>query len=123
MIVPPDTCWLKIHEILTKYDTLFTADEVICGLGRTGEWFGSWYYGNAPDLMSIVKGLTSGYIPMGGVVVYDEIVEILNQGGEFYRGFTCSGYPVVATVALENTRTLCEEKTIEKVEAGVTPHL
>lgn len=85
MIVPPDTYWPKIREILAKYDILFIADEVICGFGRTGEWFGSQYYGNAPDLMPIAKGLTSGYIPMGGVVVRDEIVEVLNQGGEFYH--------------------------------------
>ena len=66
VIVPPDTYWPKIREILAKYDILFIADEVICGFGRTGEWFGSQYYGNAPDLMPIAKGLTSGYIPMGG---------------------------------------------------------
>ncbi|HCF1395739.1 TPA: aminotransferase class III-fold pyridoxal phosphate-dependent enzyme, partial [Pseudomonas aeruginosa] len=77
VIVPPDTYWPKIREILAKYDILFIADEVICGFGRTGEWFGSQYYGNAPDLMPIAKGLTSGYIPMGGVVVRDEIVEVL----------------------------------------------
>lgn len=114
VIVLPDTYWPKIREILAKYDILFIADEVICGFGRTGEWFGSQYYGNAPDLMPIAKGLTSGYIPMGGVVVRDEIVEVLNQGGEFYHGFTYSGHPVAAAVALENIRILREEKIIER---------
>ncbi len=123
VIVPPDTYWPKIREILAKYDILFIADEVICGFGRTGEWFGSQYYGNAPDLMPFAKGLTSGYIPMGGVVVRDEIVEVLNQGGEFYHGFTYSGHPVAAAVALENIRILREEKIIEKVKAETAPYL
>ncbi len=123
VIVPPDTYWPKIREILAKYDILFIADEVICGFGRTGEWFGSQYYGNAPDLMPIAKGLTSGYIPMGGVVVRDVIVEVLNQGGEFYHGFTYSGHPVAAAVALENIRILREEKIIEKVKAETAPYL
>ncbi|MBG6504154.1 aspartate aminotransferase family protein [Pseudomonas aeruginosa] len=123
VIVPPDTYWPKIREILAKYDILFIADEVICGFGRTGEWFGSQYYGNAPDLMPIAKGLTSGYIPMGGVVVRDEIVEVLNQGGEFYHGFTYSGHPVAAAVALENIRILREEKIIEKGKAETAPYL
>ncbi|MBO2861072.1 putrescine--pyruvate aminotransferase [Pseudomonas aeruginosa] len=123
VIVPPDTYWPKIREILAKYDILFIADEVICGFGRTGEWFGSQYYGNAPDLMPIAKGLTSGYIPMGGMVVRDEIVEVLNQGGEFYHGFTYSGHPVAAAVALENIRILREEKIIEKVKAETAPYL
>ncbi|HFH3002218.1 TPA: putrescine--pyruvate aminotransferase [Pseudomonas aeruginosa] len=123
VIVPPDTYWPKIRKILAKYDILFIADEVICGFGRTGEWFGSQYYGNAPDLMPIAKGLTSGYIPMGGVVVRDEIVEVLNQGGEFYHGFTYSGHPVAAAVALENIRILREEKIIEKVKAETAPYL
>ncbi|MFU4195755.1 putrescine--pyruvate aminotransferase [Pseudomonas aeruginosa] len=123
VIVPPDTYWPKIREILAKYDILFIADEVICGFGRTGEWFGSQYYGNAPDLMPIAKGLSSGYIPMGGVVVRDEIVEVLNQGGEFYHGFTYSGHPVAAAVALENIRILREEKIIEKVKAETAPYL
>lgn len=123
VIVPPETYWPKIREILAKYDILFIADEVICGFGRTGEWFGSQYYGNAPDLMPIAKGLTSGYIPMGGVIVRDEIVEVLNQGGEFYHGFTYSGHPVAAAVALENIRILREEKIVEKVKAETAPYL
>ena len=123
VIVPPETYWPKIREILAKYGILFIADEVICGFGRTGEWFGSQYYGNAPDLMPIAKGLTSGYIPMGGVIVRDEIVEVLNQGGEFYHGFTYSGHPVAAAVALENIRILRDEKIVEKVKAETAPYL
>lgn len=123
VIVPPDSYWPKIREILSRYDILFVADEVICGFGRTGEWFGSQYYGNAPDLMPIAKGLTSGYIPMGGVIVRDEVVETLNQGGEFFHGFTYSGHPVAAAVALENIRILREEKIVEHVRDDVGPYL
>ncbi len=123
VIVPPKTYWPKIREILAKYDILFIADEVICGFGRTGEWFGSQYFGNAPDLMPIAKGLTSGYIPMGGVIVRDEIVHTLNEGGEFYHGFTYSGHPVAAAVALENIRILREEKIVERVKSETAPYL
>ena len=123
VIVPPDSYWPRIREILGKYDILFVADEVICGFGRTGEWFGSDFYGNTPDLMTIAKGLTSGYIPMGGLVVRDEIVEVLNQGGDFNHGFTYSGHPVAAAVALENIRILREEKIVERVKAETAPYL
>ena len=123
VIIPPDSYWPKVREILAKYDILFIADEVICGFGRTGEWFGSDYYGNTPDMMTIAKGLTSGYVPMGGLVVRDEIVEVLNQGGDFNHGFTYSGHPVAAAVALENIRILREEKIIERVREETAPYL
>ncbi|AWM59941.1 aspartate aminotransferase family protein [Pseudomonas songnenensis] len=123
VIIPPESYWPRIKEILARYDILFIADEVICGFGRTGEWFGSDYYGLAPDLMPIAKGLTSGYIPMGGVVVRDEVVQTLNEGGEFYHGFTYSGHPVAAAVALENIRILREEKIVERVKTKTAPYL
>jgi putrescine aminotransferase len=112
VIIPPESYWPKIREILAKYDILFVADEVICGFGRTGEWFGSDYF-----------GLTSGYIPMGGLIVRDDIVEVLNQGGDFNHGFTYSGHPVAAAVALENLRILREEKIVERVKAETAPYL
>ena len=123
VIVPPDTYWPRIKEILAKYDILFVADEVICGFGRTGEWFGSDFYGLKPDMMTIAKGLTSGYIPMGGLIVRDEVVAVLNEGGDFNHGFTYSGHPVAAAVALENIRILRDEKIIEKVQAETAPYL
>ncbi|MCF3195092.1 aspartate aminotransferase family protein [Pseudomonas bubulae] len=123
VIVPPATYWPRIKEILAKYDILFVADEVICGFGRTGEWFGSDFYGLKPDMMTIAKGLTSGYIPMGGLIVRDEVVAVLNEGGDFNHGFTYSGHPVAAAVALENIRILREEKIIEKVHAETAPYL
>ena len=123
VIIPPDSYWPKVREILAKYEILFVADEVICGFGRTGEWFGSDYYGNTPDMMTIAKGLTSGYVPMGGLVVRDEIVEVLNEGGDFNHGFTYSGHPVAAAVALENIRILREEKIVERVREETAPYL
>jgi len=123
VIIPPESYWPRVKEILARYDILFIADEVICGFGRTGEWFGSDYYDLEPDLMPIAKGLTSGYIPMGGVVVRDEVVHTLNEGGEFYHGFTYSGHPVAAAVALENIRILREEKIVERVKTKTAPYL
>ena len=123
VIVPPATYWPRIKEILAKYDILFVADEVICGFGRTGEWFGSDFYDLKPDMMTIAKGLTSGYIPMGGLIVRDEVVAVLNEGGDFNHGFTYSGHPVAAAVALENIRILREEKIIETVHAETAPYL
>lgn len=123
VIVPPETYWPRIKEILAKYDILFVADEVICGFGRTGEWFGSDFYGLKPDMMTIAKGLTSGYIPMGGLIVRDDVVDVLNEGGDFNHGFTYSGHPVAAAVALENIRILRDEKIIEKVQAETAPYL
>ncbi|WP_145155160.1 aspartate aminotransferase family protein [Pseudomonas oryzihabitans] len=123
VVIPPESYWPRVRQILAKYDILFIADEVICGFGRTGEWFGSQYYGNAPDLMPIAKGLTSGYVPMGGVIVRDEVVRVLDEGGEFYHGFTYSGHPVAAAVALENIRILRDEGIVDRVRSTTAPYL
>ncbi|MFS0828939.1 aspartate aminotransferase family protein [Pseudomonas phoenicis] len=123
VIIPPDTYWPKIKEILARYDILFVADEVICGFGRTGEWFGSDYYDLEPDLMTIAKGLTSGYIPMGGVIVRDEVAKVISEGGDFNHGFTYSGHPVAAAVGLENLRILRDEKIIDKARSEAAPYL
>ncbi len=123
VIIPPASYWPKIKEILDRYDILFVVDEVICGFGRTGEWFASDYYDLNPDLMTIAKGLTSGYIPMGGVIVRDEVVKVINQGGDFNHGFTYSGHPVAAAVALENIRILREEGIVDEVKTRAAPYL
>ncbi len=123
VIVPPATYWPRIKEILAKYDILFVADEVICGFGRTGEWFGSDFYDLKPHMMTIAKGLTSGYIPMGGLIVHDEVVAVLNEGGDFNHGFTYSGHPVAAAVALENIRILRDEKIVNRVHEETAPYL
>ncbi len=123
VIVPPETYWPRIKEILAKYDILFVADEVICGFGRTGEWFGSDFYDLKPHMMTIAKGLTSGYIPMGGLIVHDDVVAVLNEGGDFNHGFTYSGHPVAAAVALENIRIMRDEKIIKRVHEEAAPYL
>lgn len=123
VIIPPDSYWPRIREILDRYDILFVADEVICGFGRTGEWFGSDYYGNRPDMMTIAKELTSGYIPMGGLVVSDEVFAVIESGGEFAHGFTYSGHPVAAAVGLANLRILKEESIVTRVREDTAPYL
>lgn len=123
VIIPPDSYWPRIKAILAKYDILFVADEVICGFGRTGEWFGSDYYDLQPDLMTIAKGLTSGYVPMGGVIVRDEVARTISEGGDFNHGFTYSGHPVAAAVGLENLRLMRDEQIIERVKNETAPYL
>ncbi len=102
---------------------MFVADEVICGFGRTGQWFGSDYYDLKPDLMTIAKGLTSGYVPMGGLIVSDKVFAAIEAHGDFNHGFTYSGHPVAAAVGLANLRLLKEEGIVERVRAETAPYL
>ena len=123
VIVPPDTYWPEVSRICREHGVLLVADEVICGFGRTGPWFGSERYGLDPDLMPIAKGLSSGYVPIGGVMVHDRIAEVLvGEGGEFFHGFTYSGHPVACAVALENLRILREERIIERCAEHTVPY-
>jgi adenosylmethionine-8-amino-7-oxononanoate aminotransferase len=87
---------------------------VICGFGRTGRWFGSQTYDIRPDIVTIAKGLSSGYQPIGGSVVTAHVAEVLNTAGEFYHGYTYSGHPVACAVALENLRILDEEGIVTR---------
>ncbi len=115
VIVPPEGYWAEIQRLCRAYDVLLVADEVICGFGRTGRWFGSHRFGIAPDLMTVAKGLTSGYVPMAAVLVGARISDALvaaNQ--EWTHGFTYSGHPVAAAVALENLRILEDEGLHER---------
>ncbi|UAW98577.1 aspartate aminotransferase family protein [Halopseudomonas nanhaiensis] len=124
VIIPPSTYWPEIKRILDKYQILLVVDEVICGFGRTGEWFGSQYYDLKPDLMPIAKGMTSGYLPMGGVIVGDRVARtMIDEGGEFFHGYTYSGHPVAAAVGLENLRILRDEKIVEYVKQEAAPYL
>lgn len=117
VIIPPDTYWPEIKRICDKYEILLIVDEVICAFGRTGRWFGSNTYDLCPDIITIAKGLSSGYQPIGGSAISKKISDTLDQhGGEFSHGYTYSGHPVAAAVALENLRILREEKIIENVE-------
>ena len=122
VIVAPDSYWPEVQRICDKYDILLIADEVICGFGRTGNWFGSQTVGIKPHIMTIAKGLSSGYAPIGGSIVNDEIAEVIG-GTEFNHGYTYSGHPVAAAVALENLRILEEEKIVEHVRDVAAPYL
>lgn len=122
VIVPPKTYWPEIQRICDKYEILLIADEVICGFGRTGNWFGSQTVGIKPHILSIAKGLSSGYAPIGGSIVCDEVAEVVGAT-EFNHGYTYSGHPVSCAVALENLRILEEEKIVEHVRDDVAPYL
>ncbi len=122
VIVPPETYWPEIQRICDAHDILFIADEVICGFGRTGNWFGSQTVGWRPDIMTIAKGLSSGYQPIGGSIISDEVADVIGSD-EFNHGYTYSGHPVAAAVALENLRILEEEQIIEKVRTETAPYL
>ena len=122
VIIPPDTYWPEIKRICDKYDILLIADEVITGFGRTGEWFGSEYYDLKPDIMTIAKGLSSGYAPIGGSLVSDKVAKVIDSA-EFTHGYTYSGHPVAAAVALENLRIMEEEKIVEHVQTEAAPYL
>lgn len=122
VIVPPDSYWPEIQRICDKYDILLIADEVICGFGRTGNWFGSETMGIRPDIMTIAKGLSSGYQPIAGSIVCDEIAEAMKDT-EFNHGYTYSGHPVAAAVALENLRIMQEEKIVDHVRTVAAPAL
>jgi len=124
VIIPPVSYWPEIQRICKKYGILLIADEVICGFGRLGEWFGSEYFDIEADLMPIAKGLSSGYLPIGGLMVGDRVTEtVINKGGDFNHGFTYSGHPAACAVALENIRILKDEKIIEKAKHELSPYL
>ncbi|HKE94808.1 MAG TPA: aspartate aminotransferase family protein [Povalibacter sp.] len=124
VIIPPRTYWPRIQEIVDRYGILLIADEVICGFGRTGEWFGSQYFGIRPDLMPIAKGMSSGYLPIGGVMVGDRVARTLIElGGEFNHGFTYSGHPVACAVACAAINILRDERIVERVRNDIGPYL
>ncbi|MCF3946596.1 aspartate aminotransferase family protein [Acidiphilium sp. AL] len=115
VLIPPETYWPEINRICRENDILLIADEVICGFGRTGRMFGAETFGITPDLMTLAKGITSGYIPLSAVLVGDRVADVLiNETGEFYHGFTYSGHPVACAVALANLDILENEKLPER---------
>ncbi|HEY9237730.1 MAG TPA: aspartate aminotransferase family protein [Burkholderiaceae bacterium] len=124
VIVPPDTYWPEIQRICDRHGVLLVSDEVICGFGRTGRWFGCETFGFRPDLMTFAKGVTSGYVPLGGVMVGERIARVLiDQGGEFNHGYTYSGHPVACAVALANIRLVQREGLVERVRDDTGPYL
>jgi putrescine---pyruvate transaminase len=124
VVIPPRTYWPEIQRICDKYGVLLIADEVITGFGRTGRMFASDYFGIRPDLITFAKGVTSGYIPLGGVLVGERVAQVLiGQGGEFAHGFTYSGHPVACAAALETIRIIEEEKLVQRVAEDTGPYL
>lgn len=124
VIIPPPTYWPEIQRICDKYGILLIADEVICGFGRLGAWFGSELFGIKPDLIAFAKGVTSGYIPLGGVLVGDRVAGVLTgEGGDFNHGFTYSGHPVACAAALENIRIMLDEGLLQRVAEDTGPYL
>lgn len=124
VIIPPKGYWQEIQRICRKYDVLLVADEVICGFGRTGYWFGSDAFDIEPDLMAVAKGITSGYVPLSAVLVGDRVASlIIEAGGQFAHGFTYSGHPVACAVALANIDLIEGEGLIEKVRKETGPYL
>lgn len=123
-IIPPESYWPAVKAVLAKYDILLVIDEVICGFGRLGEWFGSQHYGLEPDLVPIAKGLSSGYLPIGGVLVSDRVAgTLVEEGGEFFHGFTYSGHPTCAAVALKNLELMEQEGIVVRVREELGPYL
>lgn len=122
VIVPPSTYWPRIQQICRDHDVLLVADEVICGFGRTGKWFGSDTFEITADLMAIAKGLSSGYLPIGGVVVSDQVAEGLETGGEFNHGYTYGGHPACAAAALANIELMQKERIVERAGETVAPY-
>ncbi len=124
VIIPPESYWPEIQRICDRYGILLVSDEVICGFGRTGQWFGCEYYGTRPDLMSMAKALSSGYLPIGAVMVGDRVAKtLIDKGGEFAHGFTYSAHPVCAAVALANLGIIQREKLVEHVRNAAGPYL
>ncbi|BBE35354.1 aspartate aminotransferase family protein [Sphingosinicella microcystinivorans] len=123
VIIPPEGYWQEVERICRKYGILLVADEVICGFGRTGEWFGHQTLGFTPDLVPMAKGLSSGYLPISAVAVSSDVVEVLKTGGDFVHGFTYSGHPVCAAVALRNIEIIERENLVGKVRDDVGPYL
>ena len=114
VVVPPQGYWAAIAPVLKKHDILLIFDEVICGFGRTGTMFGMQQYGVTPDVVSFAKGITSGYVPLGGVGVSDEIWDTLSTPDRmFMHGFTYSGHPVACAVALPNLDIIERERLPE----------
>ena len=123
VIVPPATYWPEIQRICKKYDLLIIADEVITGFGRTGNWFACETLGIEADLMPIAKGLSSGYMPIGGVLISERVANVVIEGGEFAHGYTYSGHPVAAAVASANLSIIENEGMIEQVRDVTGPYL
>ncbi len=122
--MPPDSYWPEVQRICDEYGILLISDEVITGFGRLGEWFGADYFSTRPDFMAFAKGVTSGYLPLGGVFVSDRVADVLiEKGGEFFHGYTYSGHPVSCAVAIANLKLIQQENLITRIKDDIGPYL
>mgnify|MGYP006284204491 CR=1 FL=1 len=116
VVPPPEGYWETIVPILREHDILIVADEVICGFGRLGSWFGCEHFGYQPDIMSLAKGLTSGYVPMSANAISDKMWAVLQEGsaevGPFAHGYTYSAHPVAAAAGLANLAIMKREDLV-----------
>jgi putrescine aminotransferase len=124
VIIPPPGYWPRVQAICRRHGILLICDEVICGFGRLGRWFGHQYFGVTPDLITMAKGLSSGYMPISATAVSARIVAALrDRNDEFAHGFTYSGHPTAAAVALKNIDLIQSEGLVERVATDVGPYL
>ncbi|WP_304176243.1 aspartate aminotransferase family protein [Phenylobacterium aquaticum] len=124
VIIPPESYWPKVEAICRKYGILLVCDEVICGFGRLGHWFGHHHYGIKPDMIAMAKGLSSAYLPISAVGVADHIVaELKEKGGDFIHGFTYSGHPAACAVALKNIEIIEREDLVTRTRTDTGPYL
>ncbi|MCH8060188.1 MAG: aspartate aminotransferase family protein [Proteobacteria bacterium] len=124
VIMPPDSYWPEVQRICDEYGILLISDEVITGFGRLGTWSGADYYDISPDFTPFAKGVTSGYLPLGGVMISDRVADVLiDKGGEFFHGYTYSGHPAACAVAIANLKILQDEQLVERVKDDIGPYL
>jgi putrescine aminotransferase len=123
LMFPPDSYWPEIQRICRKYDVLLHIDEVITGFGRLGEWFGSQAFGIAPDVMTLAKGISSGYQPISAVALGPRMGDALTTANEeLVHGFTWSGHPVACAVSLKNLEIIEREKLVDRVRDDIGPY-
>ena len=123
VIIPPKGYWERIGAICRRYGVLLICDEVICGFGRLGRWFGYQHFGLQPDIVTMAKGLSSGYLPISATVVTRQIIATLvAQDSEFAHGYTYSGHPTCAAVALRNIEIIEREGLVERVANDLGPY-
>lgn len=123
VIIPPDSYWPEIKRICQQHDILLIMDEVICGFGRTGNWFGCQTYNMEPDLMTFAKAVTNGYQPLGGVMVGDKVADVLlSHEGEFAHGLTYSGHPAACAAGIATVNLLRKKKIVEETASNLAPY-
>jgi putrescine---pyruvate transaminase len=119
VIVPPDDYWPRVREICDRYEVLLIADEVITGFGRIGHWFGISHWSVVPDMITFAKGVTSGYFPLGGIIISDEILEAIETtppDRKWNHSFTYSGHPAGCAVGLKNMEIIEREELVSKAK-------